>query len=290
VRQDRIYPINNDAPASRPDWAPSGIDIDQPSAARMYDYYLGGSHNFAADREAAKAVIAAIPDVADGCRANRAFLRRVVRELVAAGVRQFVDIGSGIPTVGNVHEVAQRIAPDTRVVYVDSDPVAVIHAQQLLAGNDRVGVLRADLRQPAQILGHPDAAALMDFGQPVAILLFAVLHFVSDADNPTAVLAALRDALAPGSYLAITHGTGDSRPRSASDAQGVYQRTAYPLTMRSRAGIASLFGGFDLIEPGLVWVSQWRPDSLEEIDEHPERHAIIGGVGRLSGSGSIDNL
>jgi O-methyltransferase involved in polyketide biosynthesis len=264
----------------RLDWASPEIDVERPSVARMYDYYLGGSHNFAADRRAAEAVIAAVPDVADGCRANRAFLRRVVREMVAAGVRQFVDIGSGIPTVGNVHSVAQRQAPDARVVYVDIDPVAVAHSRQLLTGNDRVAVLQADLREPRHILTHPDLTGLVDLTRPVALMLFGVLHFVSDEENPAGLLAILREALVPGSYLAISHGTGDSRPREAREATEVYQRTANPLTVRGRAEVAGFFAGYELLDPGLVWLSQWRPEDQSEIEPHPERHAMIGGVGR----------
>lgn len=256
------------------------MDIERPSAARMYDYYLGGSHNFAADREAAKAVIAAIPDVADGCQANRGFLRRAVRYLTAAGVRQFLDVGSGIPTVGNVHEVAQREAPDARVVYVDIDPVAVAHSRELLAGTDGVGVVRGDLRRPAEILGHPQVTALLDPTQPTAVMLVAVLHFVSDAEDPAGIVATLRDGVAPGSYLVISHGTADSRPQQAQDAQVVYKRTANPLTVRSREQVSGLFAGFDLVDPGVVWVSQWRPDAPDEEESRPERHAMIGAVGR----------
>jgi hypothetical protein len=247
----------------------------------MYDFYLGGSHNFAVDREAARAVIAAIPDVAEGCRANRAFLRRVVRHLVAAGIRQFLDIGSGIPTVGNVHEVAQEHAPGSRVVYVDTDPIAVAHSRLLLAGDDRVTAVRGDLRRPADILHNPDVRAVIDLSEPVAVMLLAVLHFIPDSDNPHAVLAAFRDGLVPGSYLALSHGTGDSRPRDAQQAELVYRRTANPLTLRSWAGVTDLFTGFELVDPGVVWVSEWRPDEPDEVAQRPERHAVIGGVARM---------
>ena len=160
------------------------LDIERPSAARMYDYYLGGSHNFAVDRAAADAVLAVIPDVPVGAQANRAFLRRAVRYLVEAGVTQFIDIGSGIPTLGNVHEIAQQADPRTRVVYVDTDPVAVAHSRLILGGNERATVIHEDLRRPGEILEHPDVRQLIDFDQPVALMLVAVLHFVSDAAEP----------------------------------------------------------------------------------------------------------
>jgi S-adenosyl methyltransferase len=267
-------------PMERPPWAPPSIDIDQPSAARMYDYYLGGTHNFAADRKAAEAIIAAIPDVFDGCRANRAFLQRVVRELAEAGVRQFIDIGSGIPTVGNVHEVAQKAAPDARVVYVDIDPVAVLHARELLADDERVTVIQQDMREPRRIFEHPDVARLINPDEPVAVLLMAVLHFVPDEQDPKGILAAIRAAMPVGSYVALSHGVKDARPREASDAQQVYHRTANPLTVRTKQEVTDMFDGFEVLEPGVVYVSQWRPEPDDPPVEHPERHAIVGGVAR----------
>jgi SAM-dependent methyltransferase len=263
----------------RPPWAPPSIDIEQPSAARMYDYYLGGSHNFATDRKLADALVTANPDIAGGARANRAFLQRVVRQLTAAGIRQFIDIGSGIPTVGNVHEIAQQAAPDARVAYVDIDPIAVLHARQLLADNDRVAVVQEDLRTPDRILEHPDVVRLLDLDEPVAILLMAVLHFVPDEADPANLLSTLRQAMSPGSLLALSHGTGDGRPREAGEAKDAYQRTANPLTLRSREAITALFDGFELLEPGVVWVPQWRPEPGDVV-EHPERQGVLGGVGR----------
>jgi len=248
----------------------------------MYDYYLGGSHNFASDRAAADKVIAAIPDVADGCRANRAFLARAVAHLSAAGIRQFLDIGSGIPTVGNVHEVARVAAPDARVVYVDIDPVAVAHARHLLADDDDVSVVREDLRRPQSILRHPDVVGFLDLDQPVALLLLGVLHFIADAEGPADIVAAFRDALAPGSALALSHGSAESRPREAREAQTLYRATANPLTMRGHDEVTALFDGFTLEDPGVVWVSQWRPEPSAPPEEHPGRHAIIGAVGLLS--------
>lgn len=264
----------------RPDWAPAEIDIERPSAARMYDYYLGGSHNFAADRAAAQQVLAAIPDVPVGAQANRAFLRRAVRFLSASGVRQFLDIGSGIPTLGNVHEIAQQADPTSRVVYVDLDPVAVAHSRRLLVGNDRATAIQADGRRPETILGHPEVRALLDFGQPVAIMMVAMLHFVSNEDDPAGMLRAFHDAVPDGSYLVLSHGTADSRPREGAAGTAVYQRTANPLTLRTRAELTELFDGFTLLPPGVVWVPQWHPDAPDEVGDHPERTAMLGGVGR----------
>jgi O-methyltransferase involved in polyketide biosynthesis len=264
----------------RPLWAPPSIDIEQPSAARMYDYYLGGTHNFAADRKAAEAIIAAIPDVADGCRANRAFLQRVVRALAEAGVHQFIDIGSGIPTVGNVHDVAQKAVPDPRVVYVDIDPVAVLHARQLLADHDRVAVIQQDMREPSAIFEHPDVARLISPDEPIAVLLMAVLHFVPDEQDPKGILAAIRAAMPVGSYVALSLGVRDARPKEASDAQQVYHRTANPLTVRTKQEVTDMLDGFEVLEPGVVYVSQWRPDPDDPPVEHPERHAMVGGVAR----------
>jgi SAM-dependent methyltransferase len=268
----------------RPDWAPDTIDIERPSVARMYDYYLGGSHNFAADRAAARAVVDAVPEAPLMAQANRAFLRRAVQFLAESGVRQFLDIGSGIPTVGNVHEIAQRIAPESRVVYVDVDPVAVAHSREILSGNDRAVVIREDLRHPERILAHPDVRGMLDLSQPVAVMIVAVLHFVPDDDRPAEVLRALREALAPGSYLVLSQASDEGRHDTGErdEAERVYQRTDNPLIVRSRAELTSLFDGFELVDPGVVWVPQWRPETPESA-ERAEQAVFLGGVGRLGG-------
>ena len=190
----------------------ASIDVERPSQARIYDYLLGGSLNFAADREAARQLIAMVPDVPLVAQANRAFLRRGVDFLARAGVRQFLDIGSGIPTRGNVHEIARQVAPDARVVYVDIDPVAVTHSRQILAGDDRTTAIQEDARHPEHILDHPDVHRLLDLTRPVAVLLVSVLHFIADSDDPAGILARLRKAVAPGSYLVLSHVTSASRP------------------------------------------------------------------------------
>jgi SAM-dependent methyltransferase len=267
---------------ARPDWAPETIDIERPSVARMYDYYLGGSHNFAVDRAAAQQMIAAVPEAPLMAQANRAFLRRAVRFLIDAGIRQFLDIGSGIPTVGNVHEIAQEAAPDARVAYVDIDPVAVAHSRHILSGNDLAAVVQEDLRRPRAILDHPQIRSLIDFDEPVAVMIVAVLHFVPDSDDPAGIIKTLRDALVPGSFLALSQASDDGRGADErQDAEDVYRRTDNPLSVRGRTEVAGFFDGFTLVEPGVVWVPEWRPDSPESAEE-AHRAVFLGGVGRLS--------
>ncbi|MEV4759153.1 SAM-dependent methyltransferase [Micromonospora sp. NPDC049559] len=265
----------------RPEWAPESIDIERPSVARMYDYYLGGSHNFAVDRSAAQAMIAAVPDAPLMAQANRAFLRRAVQYLAGAGIRQFLDIGSGIPTVGNVHEIAQRVEPDARVVYVDVDPVAVAHSREILYGVSGATVVQEDLRRPDRILNHPEVRELLDFDEPIAVIVVAVLHFIPDSDDPRGILASIRRALAPGSYLVLSQATDDGRTDGErEDAHRVYRRTDNPLFMRTRQGLTDLFDGFDLLDPGVVWVPHWRPDTLDSTED-AHRAVFMGGVGRL---------
>jgi hypothetical protein len=265
---------------TRPGWAPDDVDLDRPTAARIYDYLLGGSHNLAVDRAVAEQVIQAMPDAPTAARANRAFLYRSVRFMVDAGIRQFLDLGSGIPTAGNVHEVAQRASPDARVVYVDMDPVAVAHSRALLAGNDRAAVVQADMRDLDRIMASPQARALLDPGEPVGLLMVAILHVIPDSDDPVGVVGHLRDRVAAGSHLAIAHGTADSRPAEAAKLAEISRRTPTPMTMRSRAEVERFFAGFDLVEPGLVWVPQWRPEPDDDPGRSPEQSSNYGGVGR----------
>ncbi|MFF4712496.1 SAM-dependent methyltransferase [Streptomyces eurythermus] len=266
----------------RPAWAPRSIDISVPSVSRIYDYYLGGSHNFEVDREAARRAMEFMPGLPKVMQANRAFMRRAVRFAAGEGITQFLDIGSGIPTFGNVHEVAQAAVPGARVVYVDHDPVAVAHSEAVLADNDDADVIAADLLKPQEILTSPRLERLIDLKRPVALLLVAILHFVDDADDPYGAVAELREALAPGSLLILTHASYEGIPLPAERAEGavdVYKDIRNPLIMRSRDEVARFFEGYDMVEPGLVQMPHWRPDSAPE-DEDPYAFAGFAGVGR----------
>jgi SAM-dependent methyltransferase len=260
---------------------PAGQEADGPNVARVYDHLLGGSHNFDADRVAAAEFLARWPDARRTMAANREFLGRAVRHLAGqAGIRQFLDIGSGIPTMGNVHAIAQQAAPDARVVYADIDEVAVLHSRAILGGNDKVIAIQADLRNPQAILEHPGLRGLLDLSRPAALLLVAVLHFLPDGPvDPVAVVARLRDALAPGSYVVISHGTTDGQPAHVAEAMEHYARTTADFQPRGHAGILRFFDGLDMIEPGLVHLPAWRPDDPSDA-EHAERIAAYGGAGR----------
>jgi hypothetical protein len=269
-----------------PGWVGS-TDIERPNAARMYDYLLGGSHNFAADRAAAEQLVRVMPEAVPLARRNRDFLRRVVTALVASGIRQFLDLGSGIPTVGNVHEVVQKLAPDGRVVYVEVEPVAVQHIRALVADRPTVGAVHADLCDVDAVLGDPVTRDLLDPGQPVAVLLLAVLHFVPDSADPYGVVARYRDRCAPGSALAVSHGSqqhqGERALAGMRRGEQVYQRTATPFVNRDRDAIARFFDGYEMLEPGLVTLPRWRPDSVDDYEIDVDNFAALGGVGRLPG-------
>ncbi|MFF8382561.1 SAM-dependent methyltransferase [Streptomyces kanasensis] len=266
----------------RPAWAPPGIDLSVPSVSRIYDYYLGGSHNFEVDREAARRAMEFLPGLPKIMQANRAFMRRAVRHAVAEGVTQFLDIGSGIPTFGNVHEVAFAATPDARVVYVDHDPVAVAHSKAVLDGEERVDIAAADLRKPKDVLHSAPVARLLDLDRPVALLLVAVLHFLEDSDRPYEAVEELREALAPGSLLILTHASFEGIPVPEAQADGtvgVYRDIRNPLVMRSRDEVARFFDGFEMVEPGLVSMPHWRPDTPPE-QEDPYAFSGFAGVGR----------
>ncbi|GIH73183.1 SAM-dependent methyltransferase [Sphaerimonospora thailandensis] len=240
---------------------PPGIDSHIPNAARMYNYFLGGKDNFPTDREAAERVLALAPEARELARQNRAFLRRAVHHLVAeAGIRQFVDIGAGLPTEGNVHEVAAEVDPGTRVAYVDNDPVVLTHARALLSNATNTVAVQGDLRDPEAILDSPELSSLIDFTEPVAILLVAVLHFVPDGDKPDELIGRLRDAVPRGSYLVLSHVTAEERSDTAHQAADVYRNANMSVTLRSRERIRRMFDGFELIEPGLVREDEWRSD------------------------------
>jgi hypothetical protein len=264
-----------------PDWAPARAILDKPNAARVYDYLLGGGCNFEADRSFADELIAATPEVKLVARQNRAFLRRVVRFCVANGVRQFLDLGSGIPTAGNVHEVAQHESPDCRVVYVDNESIAVAHSKLLLKGNDRAGVVLADLLDIDAVLGSEPVRRLVDFDEPMAVLMVSVLHFVPDSRNPYQVVARYVDTMAPGSYLVLSH-VAHEGSQHGQVALRLYEKNSIPLHLRSFEEVKALMAVTELVWPGVVCVHQWRPDSGIDGSDHPGPLMTHAAVGRKS--------
>jgi S-adenosyl methyltransferase len=255
------------------DWT-TRINSGAPNPARIYDYFLGGKDNFPSDREVAEQLLAIAPVAREVVEDNREFLRRVVEALTGAGIRQFIDLGSGLPTQGNVHEIAQAAAPESRVVYVDNDPMVVAHSRALLAGDNTVAI-HGDLRQPEKILEHPEVRELIDLGRPVALLLLAILHFVPDDEDPFGIVARYAGALPAGSHLAISHGTKDvpERPdlspeemaEMGAKAEQLYQLTTASLVTRGRAEVERFFDGLELLEPGVVEIQRWRPDGRSSL-------------------------
>lgn len=266
--------------------APPGVDTSKPSVARVYDYMLGGKDNFAVDREAGQLALQITPDGPEAGRANRGFLRRVVRYLVAeAGIRQFLDIGSGLPTQGNVHEIAHEIDPEVRVVYVDHDPVVLAHSHALLADANTTTVIQADLRRPEEILEHPDVVRNIDFNEPVGLLLLAILHHLNEDEDPDGVAARLRDAVPSGSYVAISHfhNPGDEHAEVAKKAlqvEKIFNETLGTGRWRTREEILRYFGDLELLEPGLVPMAEWRPDGEESGQQTDTYYTFVGGVAR----------
>lgn len=254
------------------------LDTTKPSVARLYDYLLGGKDNFAVDRAAAEQVVAAIPNAREAAQENRAFMRRAVRYMAAQGIRQFIDIGSGLPTVGNTHEIAQEVAPDARVVYIDNDPVVLTHGGAILATDPRTTVVTADMHSPAEVLANPQTTELIDFAEPVGVLLIAMVHFLTLEERPR-VMGQMHDALASGSHIAITHITGDGKPaESVEEVEAVYAATRWPAYFRTREEIRGFFDGYELVDPGLVLLHDWRPDPK---DPGPAPTGwLYGGVGR----------
>lgn len=264
---------------------PAGVDVSRPSIARIYDYHLGGTHNFEADRVAARKVAEDVPELPDILRENRAFLRRSVRFLAGRGIRYFLDLGSGIPTAGNVHEIAQAVDPASRVVYVDNDPAAVAHSREILQGNHRAAVIQADLRDAASVLGDAEVnrLLLLELGEPIAVLMSAVLHFIPDDAQAAALVGRYRDAMPPGSYLALSHGGRRQADEQRMERAAVtYSKAVAPVKLRSLDGVAALFEGFELVDPGVVYCSRWRPDT-GRIEPGTEPLPQIGAVGRKPG-------
>ncbi|WP_249228008.1 SAM-dependent methyltransferase [Kutzneria sp. CA-103260] len=264
----------------RPAWAPREVDIEKASAARLYDYFLGGSYNFEVDRALGRQIEQAAPGVPQFAFLNRSYLRRAVCYLLSRGVDQFLDLGSGIPTAGNVHEIAQNINPDAKVVYVDNEPVAVAHADLLLEDNPNAVAIEADLADTGYVLGHEKTRGLLDFSRPIGLLAVAVLHFLPPGVDPLAVLAEYRRVLSAGSYLALSHLTHEVDSDQVNQITRLYAQSQNPIQPRGRGEIIALFTGFDLVEPGVVFTPVWHPESPEDVGEHPDRSGALVGVGR----------
>jgi O-methyltransferase involved in polyketide biosynthesis len=260
---------------------PEGIDVTRPSIARIYDYLLFGKDNFAVDRAAAEKLMDSRLQPRRMALANRGFLLRAVRFLAEQGISQYLDLGSGLPTSPSVHEVAREIIPDARVVYVDHDPIVVVHNNALLATGDGVITVRADVRDPDALLADDALTKVIDFDRPVAILLLSVLHFISLEEDAPGIVAKLRGRMAPGSYLALSLGTSDGAdPEMLAEATETYAQARMPFTLRSRAQISELLEGFEPVEPGLVSLPEWRP--YLNTDRTPLPGPTLGGVALLS--------
>jgi hypothetical protein len=262
-------------------WVTEHADPLKPSAARVYDYLLGGAHNFEVDRVLARRLLELQPDGATVARLNRAFMRRVVMFMVSEGIRQFLDLGSGIPTVGNVHEIAQRADPSCRVVYVDYDEVAVAHGEMLLEDNDRAAIINADVTDTTAVLGSPVTSRLINFDEPVGLLAVTLFHYISPKQDPYGVMRRYGQALAAGSYLAISHAASDFASLHMTEAaEAMRKAQAENVFARNHDEVLALFDGFDLVEPGMVTTSRWRPDRPQDANLDPEADALYAGVGR----------
>lgn len=268
------------ASTDRPNWAPESIDLERPNAARIYDYLLGGAANFATDREFAEKLLEMLPEARAAARLNRAFLRRAVRFCVEEGIRQFLDIGSGIPTGGNVHEIAQRLDPSCRVLYVDIEPVAVTHSELMLGDNDRAAAIRADFADPDSILSSAAAQRLLDFDQPMALLLVALLHFVPDEAKPYDAVARFVSRLAPGSYLVLSHSVERPSAEQAQSIDRLYDRADAPGVRRSPEDIARFYEGLEMVEPGLVNTPEWRPERDDTSAGQAGADVAVAGLAR----------
>nr|WP_261557629.1 SAM-dependent methyltransferase [Frankia tisae] len=260
------------------------IDLrtDRPHTARIYDYFLGGKDNFPADRVAAEQASAAFPNASLAARQNRAFMVRAIRHLAGeAGIRQFLDIGTGIPTSPNVHEIAQAVVPDARVVYADNDPIVLAHARALLASTPqgRTAYLDADLHDPQSILAAPELRETLDLTRPVALSMIALFHFVPDTDDPHGIIGRLVDALPSGSYLILTNGTADYNP-AGDQLVAAYAAQGITVRLRSRAEVEGLFGGLELIDPGVELVHRWRPTGPDPANLTDAQVSVYGGIAR----------
>jgi hypothetical protein len=263
-------------------WRDAGVDPTKPSIPRVYDYWLGGQNNFVVDRELAERMATLDPRIPLSCRYNRAFLGRAVRFLASQGIRQFLDIGSGMPTAGNVHEIAQQAAPDARVIYIDRDTVVVAESRHLLSSDRQTSVVQADLRDTDAILSDPEVGRLIDFSEPVALMLVAILHFIKDADDPQNIMERFRKAMPPGSQIVVSHVTSEANPRLAVAAERIYNSRAADGQARSRTEILRFFGDWEIAQPGLVYAPLWHPESPDDVPADPERFWFLAGVARQS--------
>jgi hypothetical protein len=262
-------------------WVPTSVDLEKPSAARAYDYVLGGNHNFQVDREFVELLMSHQPEARRFAIMNRAFMRRAVLFMVENGIRQFLDLGSGIPTVGNVHEIAQQADPASRVVYVDNEHVAVAHSQLILEGNANAAMVQADITRPRLVLNDPETRRLLNFDEPIGLLAITIGHYVLGDQDPVGVFDAYREALAPGSYLALTHVTGDFDHSKGDELADMMTKTQNNIIMRNRAEILEFFGDFEMVEPGLVTTSTWHPERPDSVDPDVN-DGLYAGVARKS--------
>lgn len=256
----------------------SDLDIDQPNTYRIYDYLLGGSFNFAADRAFAHELLTRLPWARDVARHNRRFLARAIRHAVGRGVRQFVDLGSGIPTVSRTDQIATAADPRARIAYVDTNQMAIAHAEILLDGHENVAIARMDMRDVDGVLDHPAVAGLLDPDEPVALLMGAVIHFFPDSDDPGVMIDRYRRRVPSGSMLVMSHATYDGVPPEVAAAAPMYRSAPEPMFDRCRSGITALFDGWDLLPPGVVFTAEWRPAHPDEIMAEPNRSTFLAGV------------
>lgn len=258
-----------------PRWVSTNGDVERPNVARLYDYYLGGAHNFAVDREFAEKTMEKVPTAAI-VQHTRAFMRRAVRLCVARGIRQFLDLGSGIPTAGNVHEVAQQADPTCRVVYVDNEPATVAHSRTMLRDNAGAAIAEADIRDVDAVLATPEVRGMLDLSRPVALLMVAILPCIRDDEHPVELVARYRDAIADGSHLVVSHLTADEQPDLVEELVGVVAETSTPIVARSKAEVEALVSGFDLVEPGLVLATRWRGEAEPATGAEAVSYGAVG--------------
>src|SRR4051812_39079609 len=262
---------------SEDEYARRGIDLDKPNPARVYDYILGGRLNYAVDRMFADQVLAAQPNARERAQLNRQWLRRAIRFGMDQGIRQFLDIGSGMPTVGHVHEVAHAIDPTARIVYVDNEPVAVAHSEIVLEDNDNAAMVHADAEFPDDVLEHDTTEMMLDLDQPIMVVMALFVHFIPDSRDPARLIAAYRDALAPGSYLALSSATYEQQSEGTTRAVEMYKQSANPVTPRSADELRALVDGFEVVDPGIVFIPEWRP---EEAHPNPSESGGLALVAR----------